>query len=316
MKICPTCRKTYSDEGLNFCLEDGSVLVLSNEPPPTVMMNQAPPTVQSPGFTNPNAQGFGSQAPQNYSMQPVQRSSKTLLWVLLILGGLAVVCSGGLIGFFAYVGSITDTNSNTNNSTPSNRIRTTRLPSNSTDPPDAKTTTETVDLTEWAKETSPYATKEVVGDELLMGTKEKGYYFVLVSQGEYTTEKATASLSVRNVADAATNLGFGIVFHSDIQPLKKGYAFLIDSKRKRFRVVRHEPSKEIIVAPWTNSKLIKDGTEANILEVRDKGLTSELYINGEMVRTIPNSFRSTNGVAGIYSGDGIKIAFKDLKLTK
>jgi hypothetical protein len=26
MKICPQCRQTYSDDGLNFCLNDGSVL--------------------------------------------------------------------------------------------------------------------------------------------------------------------------------------------------------------------------------------------------------------------------------------------------
>ena len=27
MKICPTCKKTYDDEGLNFCLEDGATLI-------------------------------------------------------------------------------------------------------------------------------------------------------------------------------------------------------------------------------------------------------------------------------------------------
>ena len=25
MKICPRCQKTYADDNLNFCLEDGSV---------------------------------------------------------------------------------------------------------------------------------------------------------------------------------------------------------------------------------------------------------------------------------------------------
>src|SRR3982750_694427 len=27
MKICPTCKKTYSDEDLNFCLADGATLL-------------------------------------------------------------------------------------------------------------------------------------------------------------------------------------------------------------------------------------------------------------------------------------------------
>ena len=67
MKICPTCRKTYQDDNLNFCLEDGAVLtVASNEPPPTVMMGQSRPTDPAPGFGVPPTQqgihsSFGNQ---------------------------------------------------------------------------------------------------------------------------------------------------------------------------------------------------------------------------------------------------------------
>ncbi|HEX8920000.1 MAG TPA: hypothetical protein VF766_00895, partial [Pyrinomonadaceae bacterium] len=70
MKRCPTCQRSYADETLNFCLEDGSplrivsvasldeTLVLdSNEPPPTeilrdpalaptVRAHQTPPTAR------------------------------------------------------------------------------------------------------------------------------------------------------------------------------------------------------------------------------------------------------------------------------
>ncbi|MEQ1923696.1 MAG: hypothetical protein ABL952_14410, partial [Pyrinomonadaceae bacterium] len=38
MKICPRCQKTYSDDNLNFCLEDGSVLTQAAAEPP-----QSPP---------------------------------------------------------------------------------------------------------------------------------------------------------------------------------------------------------------------------------------------------------------------------------
>ena len=58
MKICPRCQKTYSDEGLNFCLDDGAVLtqsaIVDQSLPATLLLNQTPPT-------NPN-QPFGSQA--------------------------------------------------------------------------------------------------------------------------------------------------------------------------------------------------------------------------------------------------------------
>src|SRR4030095_6123612 len=111
MKICPTCRKTYTDDGLNFCLDDGSVLTLTpTEAAPTVVMQQPLPTSPGPGLTAPqrtNPGGFGSQEqvqarwdPQaQYSVQPKKKSSKTWLWVvgLLCLG--LLLCGGGLVGF-------------------------------------------------------------------------------------------------------------------------------------------------------------------------------------------------------------------------
>src|SRR5829696_1791 len=103
MKICPACRKTYTDDGLNFCLDDGSILTLSNDQTPeTVMMNQ-------PRFTDPNTAAgnqpgiqstYGNQAA--YSMQ-TKKSSKMWIWVLGILGLLLVLCGGGGVAFFVYV---------------------------------------------------------------------------------------------------------------------------------------------------------------------------------------------------------------------
>jgi hypothetical protein len=60
MKKCPECSRTYSDDTLSFCLEDGALLSASYDPndtssptvaitapdiPPTVEANQIPPTV-------------------------------------------------------------------------------------------------------------------------------------------------------------------------------------------------------------------------------------------------------------------------------
>lgn len=49
MKQCPRCQKTYNDPGLNFCLEDGELLLETSssssgypdQSPPTVVMNEA-----------------------------------------------------------------------------------------------------------------------------------------------------------------------------------------------------------------------------------------------------------------------------------
>ncbi len=313
MKICPTCRKTYTDDGLNFCLEDGSVLTNSNDvPAETLIMNQAPPTIQSSGLTNPNPQTFGGQAPQQYSLQPQPSSSKTWLWVLGILGTVVILCGGGFVGFFAWVASQAD-NSNTvvggDNKGPSPQSKT---------PIKSGPTGETVvvDLSEWVKDPSPYGTKEFANGELTMGAKQKGYYYVLVAPSEYESDNAEASVTVRNGSDEATNLGYGLIFHSNTTPLIKDYAFVIDAKKQRYRVVRHEPGKEIPVLPWTNSTTIKSGTQENILSARDKGATTDLYINGILTKSIPNTYRYQNGVVGLYSGDGIKATFKNLQIKK
>src|SRR5262245_12251788 len=129
MKICPRCQKTYTDDNLNFCLDDGVVLQQASspggqEPPATVFMNQPRPTDPRPVMTSPpgTQQPAWNTAPQQQQYGGSQKkSSKTWIWVLLILGLVVLVCGGGLVGFFAYVATHVDTNTVANsNSGPSN----------------------------------------------------------------------------------------------------------------------------------------------------------------------------------------------------
>ena len=156
----------------------------------------------------------------------------------------------------------------------------------------------------------------MAGDEFQMAAKQKGYYYVLVAPDEYTTDGKNVRVTVRNVDNAASSLGYGLIFHSAPTPLTKDYAFLIDSKRKKYRVVRHEPSKETSMVSWKDSSAIKEGSQENILEARDKGDNIELYINDQMVTSIKDQFGHPNGVPGLYSGDGAKIGFKKLEIWK
>lgn len=126
MKVCPNCNQTYTDESLNFCLNDGATLteMKTDEPPPTIMMNAARTT--SPNFADPpktdftNQPGFGNQpsfggAPaanwQNQSMSPNQPQymsppvmamrgqDQVLPTISLVLGILSIVlfcCYGGI----------------------------------------------------------------------------------------------------------------------------------------------------------------------------------------------------------------------------
>lgn len=318
MKICPTCRRTYDDDGLNFCLEDGSVLTLASVDPaaPTIVMHQPSPTNPSP---SPGGVQTSWNAPETtrYAMQPKKRSSKTWLWVVGILGVLALVCGGGFVGFFVYVASVANSNMNSNTSRTSTNStwKTNTSNVNAASPSlSVPADAEEVDLADWVKEFSVWGTTEFRDGEFLMAAKEKGYYYVLVAPDDYETRGATTRVTVRNPDLADSSLGYGLIFHSDPTPLEKDYAFLIDSKRKRFRVVRHEPEKETTVTAWTNSNLINEGDAENVLEVRDKGEQIEMYINGQLATKITNKQGPTSGVPGLYAGDGARIAFKKLEL--
>lgn len=324
MKICPTCRKTYADDNLNFCLEDGSVLTFaSNEPPATVMMSQPRPTDPTAVFPSTSNQGiqstFGQQAPQPYSMQQPKKSSKAWLWILGIVGIVLLLCGGGFAGLL-FIGMQANQNQANNSAyPPPNNGRGNTGPSPAPSPFSSTTSSsdvETVDLSFWVKDSSVWGTTEMSGDEFRMAAKQKGYYYVLVAPDEYTTDGKNVRVTVRNVDNANSSLGYGLIFHSAPTPLTKDYAFLIDSKRKKYRVVRHEPSKETSMVSWKDSSAIKDGTQENILEARDKGDTIELYINNEMVTSVKDQFGYPNGVPGLYSGDGAKIGFKKLEIWK
>lgn len=327
MKICPRCQKTYVDDNLNFCLEDGSVLSQMAQqqapPPATVMINEPRVTHPQPQMPSQPGSQPGWNTPQPYTMQPPQKSSKTWMWVVAILGGVILLCGGGfavlvLIGMNAENNKtdITTANNlkgNTPANKPSNSSTTT---SNSSTSTSGRDDLDTVDLEPWVKGFSTYGNTEFTGGEFIMSAKQKGFYYVLVAPDQYKTEKADTRVTLRNMDNTAGSMGYGLIFHSNPTPLQQGYAFLIDSKKKKYRVVRHEPKNEKSVVSWTTSEAIKEGSQENVLEVRDLDDKVELYINGTMVTSIKNQHGYSGGVPGLYAGDGVKVAFKNLEIRK
>lgn len=329
MKICPRCQKTYSDDNLNFCLDDGSVLSAApagQMPPETLVMNEPPITQQQApaGTSQAGAHPGWQPQQQQYSMQPPKKSSKTWLWVVGILGILLLLCGGGgVVGFFLLRNINTTTASNSIDGPTKAPTKTNNSTTTSTDSDRGAVTQ--VDLNMFVQPYSVYGTTEMNGDELTMGSISKNYYYVLVAPDrdsddepveKYKSDDTNIKVTVRNFTNADSRFGYGLVFHSDPQPLQKGYAFLIDTKRKRYRIVHHEPSKETAVKNWTASTAINGGTEENTLEVHDLPDKIELFINGTMVTSIQNIYGYSGGVVGLYSGDGVKIVFKDLEIRK
>lgn len=317
MKICPTCKRTYTDAGLNFCLDDGTVLtVAGSDLPETVMMNAPPtnPAGAAPTSTQPGPFGTPQTSPQTwqqpqFSMQPPVKKRRTGLWILGIAALGLLLCGGGavlFVGLAIYNAPADDVRSGP---TPAEKSPT-PAPTGS---PFGGTTK--IDLSGWVSE-SPYGTTSYSAGEFMMGSKQKDYYYVLVAGEEFQSDSATVRVTLRNTENASSNLGYGIVFHSKQVPLQQGYAFLIDTKLKRYRVVRHQPGKELSVKAWTSSDAVNPGTEPNRLEVRHKRNTNELFINDRSVATIPNTYGFKGGVVGLYTGDGLKIGFKDLEIVK
>lgn len=332
MKICPRCQKTYADDNLNFCLEDGSVLAQASSAPPSYSQ-QIPPT--NPQLSMPSQAGQAQwntaghpQDPQNYAMQGPKKSSKAWVWVLLILGAVILLCGGGVIGLVYYAGQQANQFANTvaniaNNANISTNRSTTTTRSNSNSNSNltgsSRSNVEKVDLSAWVAEPGPSGSAESSGDELIVTAKKKNFYYVVSGpdRDEMRTDDADTVVTVRNVGDAPSTLGYGLVFHSNpILPLLKDYAFLIDTKTKRFRVVHHVPGDEKVDVQWTPSPAIKGGTEENILEVHDLSDKVELYINGTMVKSITNTYGYAGGVPGLYSADGIRVAFKNLEVRR
>ena len=120
MKQCPRCRQTYSDDELNFCLNDGELLTtgVSSEPPPTIFGGQNPPAADEPAtilmdksrVTNPTGWQPGGGPVQPWQQQaPIfgqpmgygfpRGADQTLATISLVLGIIslvAVCCYGGL----------------------------------------------------------------------------------------------------------------------------------------------------------------------------------------------------------------------------
>jgi hypothetical protein len=117
MKLCPRCNRTYSDDNLNFCLEDGELLThFSEEEPTRSLRDNPPPTVvlDPTRITNPISWPQSEPVQQwqpgqpvhqpNYAFAPhpmmmVQSANQTLPIVSLSLGVASIT-----IGWCCYIG--------------------------------------------------------------------------------------------------------------------------------------------------------------------------------------------------------------------
>ncbi|MDQ4119953.1 MAG: hypothetical protein M3209_00615 [Acidobacteriota bacterium] len=323
MKRCPVCNRTYTDETLNFCLEDGSTLIASNT----------------------GASGFGSMPQQNQSWQPQnltaahpRKKSKAWLWILGILGVFAVLGFVGLFGLLAFIGSLADNNNNNNNNRTnrtanynSNRGSNTNVKPNTNISANSNsglnlnsnpsTTLGSLKYSEmdWGKLDSAFGHGEYIGGEYQVNSKNPDNYYVIivdsVVKDQYVTKNATTKITARNTSTTASpHLGFGLVVHSDPTPLKIDYAFIIRTdKEPAYRIAKHDNRSETDIVKWTPFPSIRTGTQPNELEVRSDGKTLQFYINGQYATSIADNITS-RGIVGLYTSGTPVVAFSDIKI--
>lgn len=319
MKICPNCQRTYTDDGLNFCLEDGSMLSQTNSNPPGETSLNKQPRAADPnqpiGYEVPTEQAKWSNAAA-YSMQP-KKSSKAWIWVLGIVGGVILLCGGGFVGFVAWVGSLdTNSNSSSNNTANARSLDSKSNPNTNSAKTNDRVTVQTVDLNKWVITNSEFGITECTNGKLTMSSRKKGFYYVIAGTKDEKTESANSKVTLTNVEQASTTFGYGLVVHSNPTPLQQSYAFLIDSINKRYRIVYHQPGKETAAVNWTNSSAINGGKAENTLEVRDNNGKMEFYINDNLITNVKNVYGYKDGVVGLYSADAVKIVFSNLEIRK
>jgi cytoskeletal protein RodZ len=346
MKRCPQCNRTYSDDALSFCLDDGSPLLSASapssfDPSATVQYPQGretspPPTIAFPaGAAPPPPPPGGQQPPPQWSPMPPAQPQKRSVWPWLLgIGAVFVFLGIGLVILIFVIAKVTNDNSNrvantntnsnrnANRNTNTNGNRNTNSNSNSNSNTRSSLTSFTDDFSSktWQEGLSQYGRIWYSNEEYHM-TSSSGKYIVRYAPdtSQYQTENATVRVGVRSIDGNVSSTGYGLVVHGFTT--KDGqfedYAFLLsNADSKKYRIVLHKNGKETILVDLTSSTTIRSGTEPNQLEVRIRDQKMDFYINGQFVTSIVDEANFRKGVVGFYDSGPGEVAFDDLEISK
>ena len=346
MKRCPSCNRTYTELSLNFCLEDGTPLLLNaaaprpapteryvsprntNEPPPTeIYPHGAPLLNQVPEMTPPRAAPHWSPPAQ---MHPVKKSN-AVWWVV---GGLAVV---GVLGVVLVViilalasmdtnetnsnvnsnSIVVNNNRNANVTTPNTNNFNSDLSNSNSNQPEALT--DDFASGKWRTGTFQFGDIWYADDEFHMRAKEKMYLVMYAPSAEYTTEDARVRVTARSVDGVSPASGYGLIVHGEksADGALEDYALLIyTGSEPQYQVVLHKNGVQKTLVPWTKSSIIRPGTNPNQLEIRSQADELSFYVNGRYLTRVTDTEKNKRGVAGLYTSETSEVAFDDLEIIR
>jgi hypothetical protein len=342
MKRCPSCSRTYTDDALSFCLDDGSPLLSvggdapsSFDPnatlayptprettppapevyPPRVPPHSQPQQAQTPGWSP------GPQAQMPYP--PPVRKKSALPW---ILGGAALLLVLGigfvvLIAILAAIGANSNSNTRSANTsrTTSNTSRTTTT-SNTSSAPSGSTLVVRDDFSieKWPTGAAAYDSKYEDGEYHIHSSA--GNYVVMLSPDEsvYSTKDRTIRVTARSADGTASNYGYGLVVHGTLKAGEPvGYGFLVyTGNDPSYSVVHLTGDQDRTLVKWTSSSVVRSGTNPNQIEVRVKGNQLSYYVNGQYVTSITDTAGYGDGRVGFFASNENPAAFDDLEIYK
>jgi hypothetical protein len=352
MKQCPSCNRTYTDEALNFCLEDGSPLIADS---PSASTSNATVRYEGPRDTNPppteiynpNQQFAPAPAPaptpppvsQPVPFQPQwtptpmlmaqPRRSNAIWWILGIFAVIVVLGIGSVVILIALASMSSSENNNNRPVANANTNRNTNARSSNANYSNSNTTNaNTVKLPasfsddfseeKWSTGSSQFGDLWYANDQYHMKSKDKLYMVIYAPTDDYNTENANVKVTVHNVDGISPTTGYGLAVHGERKDGKlEDYSFLIYSgQNPQYKIVLHKGGEESLLVAWTPSNTIRSGTSPNQLEVRIKGANLSFYINGQFATSITDSANYKRGRVGFYTSDAHEVAFDNLQMTR
>jgi len=354
MKLCPSCKRTYTDASLNFCLEDGTPLV--NEPapgadpnatvrydirdtnPPKTEIYPSFPPVSSPAAPasqpprQPPPQAAHPSQPPQWAPLPasvpgiVPPGKSSAVW--WIVGGVAIV---GVIaiGLVVMVLVLASMNSNANNSNSNSRggnrngNRNANWNGNvsnvNSDANLPALVTDDFSVAKWGTGNYDYGDIWYDNDEYHMRSKEKTYLVMYAPSDDYNTGNADVKVTARSVDGTASTTGYGLIVHGERSKTGdlEDYALLLyTGNDPQYEVIKHKGGQQTTVVPWAKSSAIRTGTSTNQLEIRARGDELSFYINGQYVDKITDTENFKRGLVGLYTSDTTEVAFDDLEIKR
>lgn len=341
MKRCPTCNRTYTDDALSFCLDDGTRLLSESagppsydpnatvqytqprdtsggEPPPTQIYNPGAPVYQQP------AQPSWTPTPTYPQAAPRKRSP----WPWILGGGALLLFLG--VGFVILIVALAnmDANSNKNNANNGNAKinrngNTANANTNNSNTKgstnSASTFTDDFSTQKWWTGSDASLTAHYEDGEYHMkGVAERYVVQYAPDNASYYTKNTTLSATARSISGTAPKYGFGIsVLGQNKDNKLQDYSFIIyTGSNPQYSVVFHQSGKETTIVSWTASTAIRTGTSTNQLEVRLNGKQMAFYINGQYATSVNDTYNLGDGLAGFYTSDTPEVAFDDLEISK